>query len=471
MQDVNKTSKKRKWQFRLSTIEDLKQLAAQLNVTVDAIEDVSILAEPVNIGRLVIPNSLAVHPMEAADGDAQGHPGELVFRRYERFAAGGAGLLWAEATAVVPEGRAYPRQLWLNSESKESFAALVKRMREVAAESIGPAHKPVIVLQLTHSGRYSKPQGTPHPLICQRDPYRDALSIQPEPDPNTKSKIPDDWPVVTDEYLDKLVDAYVEAARIAFEVGFDAVDIKSCHGYLIGELLACRNREGKYGGSFENRTRFLLEVIDGIHRELGEDKAVVTRLSIYDAVPHPFGWAIDKKDYTQPDLTEPGKLIALLAERGVKMINVTVADPHYNPHYGRPFSQPVANGYESPEHPLAGVARLIGLAGEIQKEFADIAIVGTGYSWLRTLMPNVAAACKANGLAAVIGVGRMAFAYPDFAKDIIHKGRLDLSKVCIACSKCSQIMIDGGMTGCVVRDNEIYGRIYKLCRTNVPKKS
>ncbi|MHC4365445.1 MAG: oxidoreductase [Planctomycetota bacterium] len=471
MQNGNKKNRKRKWQFRLSTIEDLRQLAAQLNIAVDAIEDVSILAEPVNVGRLVIPNSLAIHPMEAADGDAQGHPGELAFRRYERFAAGGAGLIWAEATAVVPEGRAYPRQFWLNDQNKESFETLVKKMREVAAESMGPDHKPVIVLQLTHSGRYSKPQGTPHPLILQHDPYRDALSIQPEPDPNAKSRIPDGWPVVTDEYLDKLVGAYVEAARIAYEVGFDAVDIKSCHGYLISELLACHNRKGKYGGSFENRTRFLLDVIDRIHTELGEDKPVVTRLSIYDAVPYPFGWGVDKKDYAKPDLTEPRKLITLLAERGVRMINVTVADPHYNPHHGRPFSQPVANGYESPEHPLAGVARLIGLAGEIQKEFADIAIVGTGYSWLRTLMPNVAAACKANGLAALIGVGRMAFAYPDFAKDIIHKGRLDPGKVCVACSKCTQIMIDGGMTGCPVRDKEIYGRIYKLCRTKAKGKS
>ena len=471
MQDVNKTSKKQRWEFRLSTIEELKQLAAQLNVPINAIADASNLAEPVQVGGLVIPNSLAIHPMESADGDSQGRPGELTVRRYERFAAGGAGLIWAEATAVVPEGRAYPRQLWLSDKSKAGFATMVKRMREVAAESVAPDHKPVIVLQLTHSGRYSKPEGAPNPLICQRDPHRDALNLQPEPDRNAKSKIADDWPVVADEYLDKLVDAYVEAARIAFEVGFDAVDIKSCHGYLISELLVCHNRKGKYGGSFENRIRFLLDVIDKIREKLGEDKPVVTRLSLYDAVPYPFGWGVDKQDYTKPDLTEPKKLITHLVEHGVKMINVTVADPHYNPHYGRPFNKPVIGGYESPEHPLLGVSRLINLAGEIQKQFSNIAIVGTGYSWLRTLMPNVAAACKANGLATLIGVGRMAFAYPDFAKDIIHKGRLDPSKVCVACSKCTQIMIDGGMTGCVLRDNEIYGRIYKLCRTNVPKKS
>jgi len=448
------------WEFKLSGIEDLKQLASRLRVRLDAIGDVSILKEKVRAGRLIIPNSLAVHPMEGCDGDSLGRPGKLTVRRYQRFAAGGAGLIWAEATAVVGEARANPRQLWLNEKSKDSFREMIAMMRQVAAESMGPGHKPVIVAQLTHSGRYSRPGSAAHPLIAQRDPYRDPMEPQQEPNPNAKSKIPDDWPIVTDEYLDKLQNSYVEAARIAFEAGFDSVDIKSCHGYLINELFACHNREGKYGGSFENRTRFLLEVIDKIRSELGEDKPITTRLGIYDAIPYPYGWGVDKDDYTKPDLTEPKKLIALLREHGVNLINITAANPYYNPHIGRPFNEPIVGGYEEPEHPLVGVSRLVELAGQIQKEFSDIAVVGTGYSWLRTLLPNVAAASRANGLASIIGVGRMAFAYPDFAKDIITKGRMYPEKVCVACSACTQIMRDRGMTGCVVRDNEFYGPIF-----------
>ncbi len=456
------------WEFQLSGIEDLKQLSCRLNAPIDAMEDVSILTEPVQVGGLLIPNSLAVHPMEGCDGDSAGWPGKLTLRRYERFAAGGAGLIWAEATAVVPEGRANPRQLWLNEKSKESFAAMIKMIRQVASESVGPGHKPVIVAQLTHSGRYSKPEGVAHPMITGRCPYRDALVPQQKPDMNVESKIPDDWSVLTDECLDELQDSYVAAARMAFEVGFDAVDVKSCHGYLINELFACRNRKGKYGGSFENRIRFVLDVVDKIHKELGEKAPVVTRLGIYDAIPYPYGWGVDKDDYTKPDLAEPKKLIARLAERGVKMINITAANPYYNPHVGRPFNEPIVGGYEEPEHPLAGVSRLINLAGEIQKQFPNIAVVGTGYSWLRTLLPNVAAASKAKGLAAIVGVGRMAFAYPDFAKDIVGfprsgvpaKGKLDPAKVCVSCSACTQIMRDGGMTGCVVRDNEVYGPIF-----------
>ena len=449
------------WEFQLGSIGDLERLSERLGVRLEAVEDVSILAEPVQAGGLLIPNSLAVHPMEGCDGDSQGRPSKLTLRRYERFAAGGAGLLWVEATAVVPEGRANPRQLWLNEKNKDSFAAMVKSIRQDATEAIGPMHKPVLVLQLTHSGRYSKPQGVAQPMIAQRDPYRDALAPQQKPDTNRKSKIPDDWPLVSDEYLDKLQDAYVTAARMAFEVGFDAVDIKSCHGYLINELFACYNRDGKYGGPFENRTRFVLEVIDKIHNELGEDAPVVIRLGVYDAIPYPYGWGVDKDDYSRPDLTEPKKLIGLLQERGVNLINITVANPYYNPHVGRPFNEPIVGGYEEPEHPLVGISRLVNLTGEIQKEFAGIAIVGTGYSWLRTLFANVAAASKANGLATLIGAGRMAFAYPDFAKDIITKGRMYPEKVCVSCSACTQIMRDGGTTGCVVRDNEVYGPIFE----------
>jgi NADPH-dependent glutamate synthase beta subunit-like oxidoreductase/2,4-dienoyl-CoA reductase-like NADH-dependent reductase (Old Yellow Enzyme family) len=452
------------WEFQLGSIEDLKQLSERLGVQIKAIDDVSILAEPVQAGRLVIPNSLAIHPMEGCDGDSQGSPAKLTLRRYERFAAGGAGLLWVEATAVVPEARANPRQLWLHEKNKDSFRAMVEMIHQTAAEANGPKHRPAMVLQLTHSGRYSKPEGAVYPMIPQRDPYRDPLVPQQKPNPNRSSRIPDDWPLVTDEYLDKLQDAYVEAARLAFEVGFDAVDIKSCHGYLINELFACHKRKGRYGGSFDNRTRFVLEVIDKIHNELKDKGVVVTRLGVYDAIPYPYGWGVDKDDYAKPDLTEPKKLIGLLQKHGVNLINITVANPYYNPHVGRPFNEAIVGGYEEPEHPLAGVVRLVDITGEIQKEFPDIAIVGTGYSWLRTLFANVGAANKASGLTTLVGAGRMAFAYPDFAKDIITKGRMYPEKVCVSCSACTQIMRDGGKTGCVIRDNGVYGPIFEQGR-------
>ncbi|MGA2916828.1 MAG: FAD-dependent oxidoreductase [Sedimentisphaerales bacterium] len=450
------TSKNTDWQFKLSDTESFRSTCAVVGVNIETSEDISILAEPVRAGNLLIPNSLAVHPMEGADGDNLGKPSSLTFRRYKRFAAGGAGLLWSEAIAIVSEGRANLRQLWINEDSKDAFAELIKQIRAAAKESMGAEHRPVIVAQLTHSGRYCKP----NPLIPQRDPYRDSLVPEPKPNTDKQSKVTDDC-IVSDDYLDNLQFAYVKAARLAFDAGFDAVDIKSCHGYLINELLASRNRKGKYGGSFENRTRFLLEVIDKIHAELGQDKPVAVRLGFYDAIPFPYGWGVDQRDYKKPDLAEPKKLLALLSERGVKMINFTIANPYYNPHIGRPFNLPIKDAYEEPEHPLKGVKRLIEIAGEIQKAFPDIAIVGTGYSWLREMMGNVAATSKKGGKAKIIGGGRMAFAYPDFAKDLLTKGRLDKNKVCVGCSACTQLMRDGQSTGCVIRDNKIYGPIFK----------
>jgi 2,4-dienoyl-CoA reductase (NADPH2) len=451
--------------FSLDSIQQLKALGRELNVPVDAMEDVSILAQPVSVGPLSMPNSLAIHPMEGCDGDEKGRPGDLTVRRYERFLASQAGLVWAEAIAVVPQGRANPRQLWLHKDNMKSFADMLTRARRGAADRYGSDHKPVVVAQLTHSGRYSKPTGVPAPMIARHDPYRDALTPQGKPDPDMPSKLPPDCKIVTDEYLDSLQEAFVTAADMAFEVGFDAVDIKACHGYLLDELLSCHLREGKYGGSFENRTRFMLEVIDKINRNLQPGKALCTRLGIYDATPYPYGWGVDKDDYTRADLTEPKELISLLARRKVKLINITIANPYYNPHISRPSDGTIKGMYPICEHPLTGVSRHINLAGQIQMAFPDTAVIGTGYSWLRHLMPQVAAASKANGLATIIGAGRMAFAYHDFAHDIITTGKLDPHKVCISCSGCSQIMRNGGMAGCAVRDKEIYGPILRNSST------
>jgi NADPH-dependent glutamate synthase beta subunit-like oxidoreductase/2,4-dienoyl-CoA reductase-like NADH-dependent reductase (Old Yellow Enzyme family) len=441
------------WQYQRQGMDDLVRMAAELGVSIPLSDDVSVLAEPVNVGSLTAPNSLVVQPMEGCDGDALGRPADLTVRRYRRFAGGGAGLLWFEAIAVVREARANPRQLWLHRDSAGAFAAMLDSARCAAAQRFGRAHRPLMVAQLTHSGRYSRPNQKPHPLIPQHDPYRDA-----------KMGLAEDWPVLTDDELDRLPEAYAEAAKIAFDVGFDGVDLKSCHGYLINELFACHTREGKYGGAFENRVRLFLDIVDRVRAAVGSDRLITSRMGIYDAIPYPYGWGVDQDDHSIPDLTEPKRLIGQLVERGIGLLNVTVANPYYNPHVNRPFDRPVAGGNEEPEHPLAGVARIISLAGEIQRTFPSLAVVGSGYSWLRNLLPYVGAGAKRAGLTTFVGAGRMAFAYPDFAADIIRNGSLDPRKCCIGCSACTQIMRDGGRTGCVVHDGAVYEPIYRRGR-------
>jgi len=436
--------------FHFTTINDLHSAIVELGLDIQLQENISCLSNPVRIAEHIVPNSIAVQPMEGCDATSDGSPSELTVRRYRRFAAGGAGLIWAEATAIVEEGRANPRQLWMHRFTRDAFARMLDEAKMAAAESMGRAHRPLFVCQLTHSGRYSRPGREPAPLIAFHDPYLDP----------TRGISPSD-PVITDDYLKSLEDRFAEAARLAFEAGFDAVDIKACHRYLMNELLAAHNRDGDYGGSYENRTRFLKNVIARVFDEVGHDKVITCRLNVFDAHPYPFGWGMDKEDPVQPNLEEPRRLIHELHDMGVTLINVTMGNPYYNPHINRPYDRPIEGMRVPDENPLVGVERLLKLTRQVREGLADLAVVGSGYSWLRHLWPYVAASEIERGHIQLVGVGRQALAYPDFAKEIMRTGRLDRRHTCISCSSCTQIMRDGGTAGCVPFDSELYGPIYR----------
>jgi 2,4-dienoyl-CoA reductase (NADPH2) len=229
--------------FHFHSLDEVRQSIAELGLELKVDEDIRILLEPVALGGVSLANRLVILPMEGCDGMADGSPDELTFRRYRRFASGGAGLLWVEATAVVPEGRANPRQLWIHEGTLNAFGKLVEQARAAARETFGPNHRPFLVLQLTHSGRYSRPERRPAPIIAHHSPYLDPIH-----------KLPPDYPLISDGELERLEYAYVEAALCARRAGFDAVDVKACHRYLISELHASHTREGsRYGGPFENR--------------------------------------------------------------------------------------------------------------------------------------------------------------------------------------------------------------------------
>lgn len=435
--------------FHYQRLTDLRDAIASLGVHIPVSEDLSILATPTSFGAHTVPNRLAIHPMEGCDGEADGRPGPLTMRRYERFAASGAGVLWVEACAVVPEGRANPLQLWITQENVGAYAALIERMRAVSMQEFGPAFTPLIVLQLTHAGRYSKPSGVPAPVIAHHSIIDSASSVTLE------------TPVVSDAYLDDLQQAFVNAALLAQEAGFDAVDVKACHRYLLSELLASFTREGsRYGGSFENRTRFVREVVQHI-RDAAPALEVTSRLNVYDALAYPYGWGVRKSGEPHPDLTEPKQLVEDLTALGVHGVNITIGNPYYFPHFNRPYDRPIQGGYVPEEHPLESIGRFIEITEDIQRAFPDLTVLGSGYSWLRHLFPQVAAGVIKEGGATIIGLGREAFAYPDFARDILTTGRMDPRKCCIACSGCTQMMRDGVPAGCMARDAETYGAIYR----------
>jgi 2,4-dienoyl-CoA reductase-like NADH-dependent reductase (Old Yellow Enzyme family) len=243
------------------------------------------------------------------------------------------------------------------------------------------------------------------------------------------------------------------------------VDIKSCHRYLISELLSAHTRDGKYGGTFENRVRFLLDTIDAVQAHVPEIDIAV-RLNVYDAIPYPYGWGVAEGG-VDPNPAEPQYLAKLLAGHGAKLINVTAGNPYYNPHVNRPYD---IGPYVPPEHPLEGMARLLRFAHNMQNAVPDIPVVATGFTWPREHGAAIAAGCIENGWCAVAGFGRQAFAYPDFAHDILLHGGMDAGKCCITCTKCSEIMRFGGRSGCVVHDREVYLPIYKEVSAGKPSQ-
>lgn len=431
--------------------EEFNSQRDELKLNIPYAEDLSVLSTPVQIGKKTVQNRLACQAMEGCDGTADGSPDELTIRRYDRFAKGGAGVIWFEATAVMREGRANPRQLWIHNNNIEDFKREVERIKQVAVKENG--FEPLVIMQATHSGRYSKPDGAPAPLIAYNSP------VFEKDNPIDKSRI------VTDEYIDTVKEALVGASLLAEKAGFDGVDIKACHRYLNCELLSAFNREGKYGGSLENRTRLLRESISGAKEVCNKDFIVSSRLNVYDGFSYPYGFGVSSDGSTAFDPTEPVWLLKELERTGVELLNITMGNPYFNPHVNRPFA---SGGYEIDEHPLEGVARMLNGTAELKKQVPNIKIISSALSYLGTVAPNVAAGYIANGGFDIAGFGRTVFAYPDFAKDIINDSSMKKEKICICCSKCTHIMrCPGGTPGCVIRDKDVYLPIYKkLCGGN-----
>ena len=430
--------------FTYRSAEELRQAAGQEGVSLPFAERADCLKEPLEAGGFRLENRIAIQPMEGCDGTADGKPDELTLRRYDRFARSGAGLIWEEATAVCEEGRANPRQLWINKENVGAFQAMNKRIRQISFRENGFA--PKIIMQATHSGRYSKPHGVPDPIIA----YQNPLFEKDSPIPAER--------IISDGELDRLAERFGEAARLAEQAGFDGVDIKACHRYLNCELLSAYHRPGRYGGSLENRTRLLREGIQNAKASVHGDFLVTCRLNIYDGFPYPYGFGVNRRGGLEPDLQEPRQVVEMLHKKlGIPLLDITIGNPYVNPHVNRPADwQP----YRIPESPLRGVARMLGCIREIQQSFPELKIVGSGLSYPRQFAPLVAAGAVEQGYFSVAGFGRMAFAYPDFARDILSGKGLDGGKCCIACGKCSQLMRMGSKAGCVVRDR-VYTDLYR----------
>ncbi len=462
--------------FTYKNLEQLQQAAEQLTQHVrfetDKSKVQSTLARPVIGKSFRLGNSMAIHPMEGCDSTLDGRPDELTYRRYERFARGGAKLIWFEATAVREDGRANTRQLWINKDNVDDYTRILEMIRREHKARFGTTDDLLEPMQLTHSGRYSVPKKTiayHHPLIDQ------------------KSGVPADYPVITDGELERLEDAYADAAKLAVQAGFRAVELKVTHGYLLAELLGAKTREGRYGGSLENRTRMIRNIMGKIRAATGNQLTLLMRLGCFDSVPYmngpdgvgiplpypvpyPWGWGVDSNNPMREDLTEVKQAIGWFKDWGIELLNISIGCPYYNPHIVRPFEKPDESNYEQPEHPILGVDRHFRIAGELQRAHPDLPMVGSGYSWLQIYSINAAAHNVAQGNITIFGIGRNALAYPDFAVDIAEKGELDEARVCKTLTYCTFLMRNKSNalgqfpTGCPPFDKMMYGPIMKEAR-------
>lgn len=408
-------------------------------------DSTAILSTPCRTAGHTLPNRIVYQPMEGCDGTGDGTPGELTVRRYCRFAHGGPGLIWFEATAILPQARANPRQMMLAEGNRDAYKRLLSEMREISVRENGYA--PLIICQLTHSGRYSKPNGYPEPLVAQHRPLFEGDR------PLSEDRI------LTDDDLAALPERYAHAARLAAEVGFDGVDIKACHGYLLSELLGAYGRSGPFGGeAYENRTRLLLSAVEAVRAAAPDSLLLASRFNAYDGFPYPHGFAASDRAGV-PDLREPERLAGDLVTRGVRILDVTMGNPYQNHEVNRPtaFADAVPP-YESILRMRAGA---IAVANAARAVAADALTVSSGSTFLGVTAPHVAAADIDAGAYELVGFGRQSFADPDSAQEILRNGCADPRRLCLTCGKCTALMRAGKTPGCVIYDKDIYGSLYR----------
>lgn len=452
------------------TVEAFRAHVATLSIPLACDETLlppaeSPLAQPITIYGRRVGNRFVAHPMEGWDGEPDGTPSDLVLRRWRHFGVSGAKLIWGgEAVAVRRDGRANPNQLYYAPENRQGLGRLLPTVTAAHRERYGTTDDLLVGLQLTHSGRYARPEPDhlPRPRIAYRHPVMDA-----------RVGVQDDGPLFTDGELADLVGNYAAAARFAADEGYDFVDVKCCHGYLLHETLSAHTRPGPYGGSLENRMRLFREIVAAIRRD-APALHIGVRLSAFDFVPFRwpepregsrgvpidfrpylpwrYGFGVNPDHPLEMDLAEPVAFLRLCRELGIALINITAACPYYNPHLMRPAAFPPSDGYPPPEDPLVGCARLLDATARLKQAVPETIFAGTGYTYFQEYLPYVAQAQLRLGRVDLVGVGRMLLAYPELPQHVLTGQTLDRKRLCRTFSDCTTGPRNKMVSGCYPLD-------------------
>lgn len=436
--------------------------------------DDSPMNQPIDVGPFTVGNRWAIHPMEGWDATADGKPTEHTIRRWQHFGQSGAKLIWGgEAVAVRHDGRANPNQLFFSPGNEQGLAQLRETLVDAHNQRFGEGASDdlLIGLQLTHSGRFSRPndKATIEPRVAYRHPILDE-----------RVGITDDSAVLSDEEVYQLIDDYISAAKVAEQAGYQFVDVKHCHGYLGHEFLSAYDRPGDFGGSFENRTRFLRLICEGIQQAC-PSLVLGVRLSAFDHYPHKPdqaqskggrlgpgipdsdnvdtavaypGFGLNRDNPAEIDLAEPIQLLKLMRdELNIAIVNLTAGSPYYNPHLQRPAYFPPSDGYQPPEDPLLGCLRQIDVVRQLKQAVPDLPMVGTAYTYLQEYLPHAGQALVRDGWVDFIGLGRMALSYWDLPADVAEGKPIDTRRLCRTFSDCTTAPRNGIISGCYPLDD------------------
>ncbi len=463
----------------LKTVQAFRDYGASLAIDLPAEDEIvtgsaSPLAQPLRWGGRIIGNRWAIHPMEGWDGTATGGATDTVKRRWQRFGESGAKLIWGcEAMAVRPEGRANPNQLIIREPNKRDLAMLRETLVAAHQDHFGRSNDLVIGFQLTHSGRFCRP--TDKKRWESRVGYRHPIL-------DRRFNVTSDAQILSDDEIQRLIEDYGKAARLAADVGADFVDLKHCHGYLLHELLGAHTRPGAYGGSLENRTRPLREIVSLV-RSVAPNLGIGVRLSAFDFVPfrpdpsssqpgkpgtgipedysgclpYRYGFGVNQSNPVAYDLTETVEFLRLCETLGITLINLSAGSPYYNPHIQRPAAYPPSDGYQPPEDPLVGCARQINVVKQLKALFPNLILVGTAYSYLLEYLPHVAQYQLRHGHVDSVGIGRAVLSYPRMLADATERGVLEHRSICRTFSDCTTAPRNGLRSGCYPLDDYYKG--------------